>query len=531
MNDDTIRNLIKYADDESENTPENSVSNGDTIRVEINEKTSEKDVEEAESAAEVQEEAPPEKSSLEQEEDSDEENFSSDSEEEDSSDEDAPDEEYDLDYSDDDDTVTVMPKKKKIVVYAITAVGLFLLMTVFSMIDTGVIGIYKKNFSANIVKIFDNMGIDVSRKPIPTVAPITDTSAISEDSVSEDGKTEQTKVKSTPASTGTPEYKTEVVFSEMVPFESASDSDFSAYKKGIVCAKTNYLCYIGPSGQIEWETATSVVDPILKAEGEYIFLAQNGGTKICLYENGKLRYDTDTDGSILSCAVSENGDAVTVMNRQSYKGAFSVYNKDGNEIYSWSSGSDLILSADISASSRRVAASLLNTDSKVKSSVLLFNINKENNYASAVFDDTVLFDIVFAGEEINAFGDNSMIGMNTSGKVLYDKRFDDVELVNYAIDDKGTKIMAFNSENIPMMNVYNSAGALKYTITTQSSIDYADIDSYNIIYNDSRDIFLGKPNSKNVSKYTAPMDIKRLILIDSRTFAIVYSNSLEFVRM
>ena len=106
-----------------------------------------------------------------------------------------------------------------------------------------------------------------------------------------------------------------------------------------------------------------------------------------------------------------------------------------------------------------------------------------------------------------------------------------MELTNYAVDSKGIKIMAFNSENIPMMNVYNSAGSLKYTEVLRSRADYVDMDSYNIIYNDNRDVYLGKPNSKNISKYTASMDIKRLILIDSRTFAVVYSNSIEFVRM
>lgn len=162
---------------------------------------------------------------------------------------------------------------------------------------------------------------------------------------------------------------------------------------------------------------------------------------------------------------------------------------------------------------------------------MLFNINKEDSYASADFEDTILFTIRFVDETVNAFGDNSMIGMDTSGNVLFDKRFDDVEVTNYAIDDNGTKIIVFNSDNIPMMNIYNSAGALKYTVTTQTQSDYADIDSYNLIYNDNRDVFLGKPNSKRVSKYTASMDIKEIILLDSRTFVIIYFNSLEFVRM
>ena len=114
---------------------------------------------------------------------------------------------------------------------------------------------------------------------------------------------------------------------------------------------------------------------------------------------------------------------------------------------------------------------------------------------------------------------------------LRDKRFDDVELTNYTIDREGSKIMVFNSENIPMMNIYNSTGILKYTVTTQQQSDFVDINNYNIIYNNNRDIFLGKPNSRKLSKYTASMDIKKLVLIDSRTFAIVYSNSVEFVKM
>jgi hypothetical protein len=542
-NDDTIRNLLHYGDEESENTTkqeedhstENDVDEKDTDDNVKDTDDNLKDIEpEAEESLEGETkkiEIPQQISSMDntENEDENEEYFSSDSEpEKDEKNADIDNDEYFYENTEEKNT---MSKKKKIIILALSAVGIFILMTVFSMIDTGMVGNYKKNFSANLITLFGNMGIDISKKPLPTVGPVTDTSSISEDSVAGDINQEQTKVKSTPSATEPPEYNTEVEFSALVPFESASESDFMVYKKGIVCAKTNYLCYINSSGETEWEIATSVVDPIIKAEGDYILIAQQGGTKLCLYNGNELLYDTDTDGNILTCSVSSNGDVVVVLNRKSYKGAFSVYNNDGNEIYSWSSGSRLILSADIAASSRRVAVSLLDTDSTVKSSILLFNINKEDSYAYADFDDTILFDVVFVDNNINAFGDNAMVGMNTSGKVLYDKRFDDVDLINYSMDKTGTKVMVFNSENIPMMNIYNSSGVLKYTITTQSQADYVDIDSYNIIYNDNRDIFLGKPNSRNISKFTASMDIKKLILLNSKSFVIVYSNSLEFVEM
>lgn len=522
MNDD-LKDMIKYPDDDDN---ENSREFAEEIsKTEEIEETSESVEDTAEEAEELSE-----KSSLEEDEtEADEEYFSSDNDDTGLGDENEEfDEEFDEDFFDEE----VAPnKKKRIIRYAVIAAAIFLVMCVFSMIDTGVIGAYKRNFTANVTEILSNMGITITAKqPKATTEPLNDLSGISEDSVSEDGKTEQTKIKATPKPKEK-DYKTDVDYSNIVPFDEASETEFAVYKKGIVCAKSNYICYINARGETEWEMNTSVIEPILCAEGNYILLAQKNGTKLCMYDGEKLLYDTDTDGIILSCSTSENGDAAVVLNRQSYRGAFSVYNKDGDEIYSWSSGSHLVLCADISKGSRRVAASLLNTDSKVKSTVMLFNINKKDSYASADFDDTILFDIQFADETINAFGDNSMVGMDTSGKVIFDKRFDDVEVTNYATDDKGTKIIVFSSDNIPMMNIYNSAGALKYTVTTQTQSDYADIDSYNLIYNDNRDVFLGKPNSSKVSKYTASMDIKELALIDSRTFVVVYFNSLEFVRM
>lgn len=514
MNDD-IKNMIKYSDENDEKNEESFLSE------EQPEEYAEADSKNDEEAEGTSEETPEisEKFSIEEEDPEDAEEYFS-------SDNDAAGitEEFEDESNEPD-------RKKRIIRYAVSAAVIFAVMAVFSMIDTGFIGAYKRNFAVNMTGILSNMGINISRKsPKATTELLNDLSGISEDSVSEDGKTSQTKVKATPEPKEK-NYRTDVDFSNIVPFDEAAESEFEVYKKGVVCAKSNYICYINAQGETEWEINTSVIDPILCAEGEYILVAQKNGTKICMYEGEKLLYDINTDGTILSCGISSNGDAAVTLNRQSYRGAFSVYNKSGEEIYSWSSGSHLVLCADISKGSRRVAVSLLNTDGKVKSTVMLFNINKEDSYASADFEDTILFTIRFVDETVNAFGDNSMIGMDTSGNVLFDKRFDDVEVTNYAIDDNGTKIIVFNSDNIPMMNIYNSAGALKYTVTTQTQSDYADIDSYNLIYNDNRDVFLGKPNSKRVSKYTASMDIKEIILLDSRTFVIIYFNSLEFVRM
>ena len=68
------------------------------------------------------------------------------------------------------------------------------------------------------------------------------------------------------------EYKTYVQSSVIVPFQGASEASFVKYKDGIVCARTNYICYINDSGEKEWEYYVSITDPVVKAAVSYTHL-------------------------------------------------------------------------------------------------------------------------------------------------------------------------------------------------------------------------------------------------------------------
>ena len=45
------------------------------------------------------------------------------------------------------------------------------------------------------------------------------------------------------------------------------------------------------------------------------------------------------------------------------------------------------------------------------------------------------------------------------------------------------------------------------------------------------DILYGKIGGKQMAKFTASMDIREMMLMDKNTVAVVYSNSIELVRM
>lgn len=398
-------------------------------------------------------------------------------------------------------------RKKQIAAISIITLLIASAVVLFVTVDTGIIGTYKQNFSKNASIVFSKMGIELPSKS------------------SDDTQTEEGDVKEAE------KYKVSADSTVTVPLEKAGSSEFSIYKSGIVCANSNFLALIDNSRNTVWENTTTIVSPILKTAGNYILIAEKNGKKICLYNDRKLVYEVDTDDNILTCNLSANGDVVAITDKSSYKGAVVVFNKEGNQIFAWSSGSDNIISADISASSRRVAVALLNTDEQVKSMVQFFDINKTESYAQVIFEDTILFNIDFTGDTIDAFGDNCIAGITSSGSLIYDKRFENAEFVHYAVDEKGNKILLFDNSNIPLINIYNSSAVLKYQLSSDELPDFVDIYGNYIIYNNGRDIIYGRPGSSRLAKFTASMDIKDLKMLDKDEFFVVYSNSIEIVGM
>ena len=163
MNDDTIGNLIDYGGD---NDSENTASEETKKTAEVTEKTTEvtETAEEALETAKTGDTEQDEKSSLGKNdtEDTGEEYFSSDNETE----EPDKDKEEEYEFFDDIDFEALPTEKmprKKIITLVVTAAAVFILMTAFSLTDTGAIGRYKRNFASNIGKIAANMGIDLSK--------------------------------------------------------------------------------------------------------------------------------------------------------------------------------------------------------------------------------------------------------------------------------------------------------------------------------------------------------------------------------
>lgn len=430
---------------------------------------------------------------------------------------------YDYEHVDEElgDTRLVAPMIKPLLKKLIPLFAVLLVLVWGMTSDNFLIKNYRENFAKNFNRIIDDMGINSENPGEGGEAASDGADVVEYKELKEENEDETHKT----------EYRTEVESDVMITFDGAADSKFVSYRDGVICAATNYICYINRDGVIEWEKNVAVTDPILRSEGDYFLLAQRGGNKFTLYQGDKAVYDKTAEHNILTGNVSKNGDSVLVTEMPGYKGALAVYNRRGDKAFEWSSGSSSIISADISPGSRRVAAGLMNTDGRVKSSVCMFNINEADSYARMEYDGSAVYKVDFKDENLTVFADNALIGVKRSGREIYRVDFGDSEVTRVSLSDDGDALVLFTGTSIPMLNIYNKSGKLKNTISSQKVPDYAYIDNGNVVYNADREIIMAKTNIMIPYKYTAIMDIKGIVPVDEKCFMVIYSNSISMVKM
>ena len=374
-------------------------------------------------------------------------------------------------------------------------IALFIgVVIVFSMIETGPVGTFKKNAGVcinevlevfNLPGIFGNGNID---------------SRISNTFDQE---------------------------SKMVPFENAATSEIQNSPQGLIVAKSNHISLFDKKGRVLWESQTSVGNPILKAEGNYIVLAEKGGRRVCLFRDRELVFSVDAENDILNAELSSSGDVALVTKKEFYKNAICVYNKNGEQVFAWNSGAATIVSADISSSSRTIAASLVNTEERMKSYVMIFDINQKEANQNIEFTESVIFDTEFVGETLNVTGDNRITGLSISGDVEWNQLYID-DILNLTVcDADGNRVVVSENNNIPKLVTYSGNGKEKKNVDLEIIPDCVDISDNIIVFNSERVVVFGNPSK--LEKYITSMDIQNLKVTGKESFVVVYNNSLEFV--
>lgn len=315
-----------------------------------------------------------------------------------------------------------------------------------------------------------------------------------------------------------------------IALEYASSGRYSRYGDGILCATETALTFYSQSGENKWSESIQISSPVLEVADKYALIFEKNGKKLSVYNGEGIVFSKTVAGTIKRGAVSSGGDVTIVFEREGYKGSVMVYNKAGDEVYLWNSGKYSVMDADMS-SSRKLAVTLLNTENTVQSKIYFFDIAKSDVESRIDLDDSIVFDIDFDGDTLNAFADDKIVGISSKAEIKWTYDAKNKNITNYVMTSGGTKVVSFDNNNASEIVLISAGGDEKGNIKSEVIPDIVDISNDRILYNEGRTLVLTGLSGEILSKYTCSRDIKNAYIINKDNIFIVYSSSIEFLNV
>ncbi len=418
-----------------------------------------------------------------------------------------------------------------ILVLILIAVGGFVLYS--SGVKISYFENYGTNFRKNVKNIADRLNIDLPQGAeeflSKTPEPLT-----TEEKLEIIEKMEKENAEALASPTPTLPIATDkelLASSKIVAFKNAYAAEYAVYNSKLLCATDTQLVCYKHSGDVEWSVDIQANNPILRVSGNYIMLAEKGGSKAYLFNGKKKLWENSLEEVFISADVSSNGDVCIVSDKSKYKGAVSVINRNGDVVFQWNSGKHEIIDADICSSSRNLAISLLNTEKGADTKISFFDLKQKESFKTLDLEDSIAFDLEFGGGVLNIFADNQILGVSSSGNILWTKSFEQKSLYRYAIEDSGYKLCVFDNNNLSEISIINSRGKEKATFESEAFPEHICVMDGRVLYSNGRTLIYSAFSGKNPQKYKCTRDIYKLLILDSRHLFAVYNSSIEFINL
>ncbi len=429
----------------------------------------------------------------------------------------------------------------KLVIAVLCLCGAVLFAIVQSGINVPFLHTYTVNFKQNVIGICNMLHIplpvelqlyldDTSiPQPKPTMIPASEQEELEkalgyteqEQIISQEGTAELTTKDTTAQASGD---------ARPIALDAAENAQYAEYGDSILSVnETRYRAY-SKKGDLLWELPIQMQSPSLVVRGEYVLISETGAKKVSLYKGKKELFTSKTPENIITADLSEKGDIVAVTEKEYFKGQVAVFNKSGQIVFAWDSGSYNILDAAISKD-RSVAVSLLNTDSGADSFITCFGVDGKTKYKTDNFKDSLIFDLEYCGDRLNAIADSRCVGINKRGKILWDYSFENKLLKNYAIAKNGSKLLLFEVGGAGEIIILSAGGKAYAPLTPETIPDCVSIKSDYIAYNSGRDVIITDFKGKKFLRASCDSNIQQLLAIGPKNAFCVYSSSIQFKKL
>lgn len=250
------------------------------------------------------------------------------------------------------------------------------------------------------------------------------------------------------------------------------------YEDNLLVVNNDGVTCINKSGKKEFSVKAKTSDPLVRTAGEYIIVADKGGSEVYVIHKGQLAHNFSAENTIINCSINKKGRAVLVINETSYRNVIMAYNSHGDELYKWKISDFYVTDAVMSEDGSRIAATYISTDKQeLTGGVVMVNIRREKILGKLSYEDCVFPFVAFNGNNsATAIGDIMMVGIDKNGKEDWKIDYRDKKLQTFGFREGDGAILAFaNNANNSTLVSYNDNGRERGSIRLEFSANNIDM--------------------------------------------------------
>ncbi len=321
----------------------------------------------------------------------------------------------------------------------------------------------------------------------------------------------------------------------VMDFNAGSNYAMEPYRDDIILYNNQNLRAIDSKGNILWTVNKPMSHPVAATAGNYILMADLGGNNEAdLYQNGDLIQEFQLGNDIIAAEVSKDGDCAFATATLGYKGRVVVFDKKGNETFSWNSGEGYITDLALHEDGHHLAvAQMLSSDNKTNSRIQFIDLRQKKVLRSADCPDALIHELRFSKNRLIAVSDLSLMGFKPNGKHVYTVSFAGKHPGNYDItgDDRLAFVTKGNRGNT-VLELYNTSGRLKGSYHTETGIHSLATWKDMTVITQQRKVLYINQRGKQKKSVSIDHDIKGVgVFGDGKTVLVLGSTAAEILHM
>lgn len=243
-----------------------------------------------------------------------------------------------------------------------------------------------------------------------------------------------------------------------------------------VLTDASLLLYNSAGAQIA-ERGHTYTDPLLESSGNYLLVAELGGTRYMLGNKKETLFTGQVNNTIRAAAVDSDGQvALATESSQSYTSEVVVFDREGKELFHWYSADLTVIDVALTTNGKQVAVLGLSAGGgEMKSTLQIFSLagkqGKADHTYSAVGPMMVALHC-FGNGRVGVVGDTAAWVYDPDDNATAVTAYENSTLLGYAFSQRGIGLVTrgYGESSGGTLTVITPAG--KQTAATAFSGDF-----------------------------------------------------------